>query len=92
MFGRREGESVWLWRIAVLAFLAAVSVSAVEAAGSPNEGKGGAEFTFSQVAILVAVGAAWGDARTNRGRDREEFKELKDEVHEFMKEVRKRDK
>ena len=84
-------ESRWLWRVAVVAFLAAVSVSAVEAAGSPNEGGSGSGFTFAQVALLVAIGAAWGDNRTNRARDREEFKALRDEFHEFVKEVRKHD-
>ena len=89
---KRHGrESVWLWRVAVVAFLAAVSVSAVEAAGSPNGASDGFTFTFPQVALLVAIGAAWGDNRTNRQRDREEFKSLRDEFHEFVKEVRKHD-
>lgn len=84
-------ESRWLWRVAVVAFLAAVSVSAVEASGTPPEGGSGFVFTFSQVALLVAVGAAWGDMRASRLRDREDFKALRDEFHEFVKEVRKRD-
>lgn len=85
----KQHESRWLWRIAVVSFAAAVSVASVEAATGPNGGGDGSVFTFSQVALLVAVGAAWGDNRTNRLRDREEFKALRDEFHEFVKEVRK---
>lgn len=87
----KRNESKWLWRIAVWSFLAAVSVASVEAATGPNGGQDGTVFTFSQVALLVAVGAAWGDNRTNRTRDREEFKALRDEFHEFVKEARKHD-
>ena len=36
------------------------------------------------VAVLVAVAAAWGDMRTNRNRDREEFKEFRQDVHERL--------
>lgn len=81
-------ESRWLWRVAVVAFLAAVSVSAVEAASGVNGQPDGSGFTFAQVAILVAVGAAWGDMRTNRVRDREDFKELRDEFHKYVSETR----
>ena len=87
----KRNESKWLWRIAVWSFLAAVSVASVEAATGPIGGLDGSGFTFAQVALLVAVGAAWGDNRTNRLRDREEFKALRDEFHEFVKEVRKHD-
>ena len=84
-------ESRWLWRVAVVAFLAAVSVASVEAAGTPPDGGGGFVFTFSQVALLVAVGAAWGDMRASRIRDREDFKALRDEFHEYVKEGKKHD-
>lgn len=87
----KQTESRWLWRVAVVSFVAALSVASVEAATGPNGGADGSGFTFSQVALLVAVGAAWGDNRTNRLRDREEFKALRDEFHEFVKEVRKHD-
>lgn len=87
----KHGESRWLWRVAVVSFVAALSVASVEAATGPIAGSDGSGFTFAQVALLVAVGAAWGDNRTNRLRDREEFKALRDEFHEFVKEVRKHD-
>lgn len=87
----KQHESRWLWRIAVVSFVAALSVASVEAATGPIGGVDGSGFTFAQVALLVAVGAAWGDNRTNRLRDREEFKALRDEFHEFVKEVRKHD-
>ena len=74
-----------MWHVAVFAFLASVSVSAVDAATSPNGGQDGFTFTFPQVALLVAVGAAWGDMRTNRNRDREEFKAFRDEFHDRLK-------
>lgn len=82
-------ESRWLWWLAVLCFAVGVSVSAVEAATGATEAGGGSAFTFAQVAILVAIGAAWGDMRTNRTRDREELKELREEFHEFVREAKK---
>lgn len=73
-------ESRWLWWVAVACFAVGVSVSAVEAATGATGGGDGSAFTFAQVAILVAIGAAWGDMRTNGQRDREEFKEFRAEV------------
>ena len=77
-------ESRWLWWVAVSCFVAGVSASAVEAATGATEAGGGSAFTFAQVALLVAVAAAWGDMRTNRNRDREEFKEFRQDVHERL--------
>lgn len=73
-------ESRWLWWVAVAAFLVGVSVSAVEAATGTTETGGGSAFTFAQVALLVAIGAAWGDMRTNRQRDREDFQRFQGDV------------
>ena len=73
-------QSRWLWWLAVAAFLVGVSVSAVEAATGATEAGGGSAFTFAQVAILVAIGAAWGDMRTNRQRDREDFQRFQGDV------------
>ena len=73
-------ESRWLWWLAVLCFAVGVSVSAVEAATGATEAGGGSAFTFAQVALLVAIGAAWGDMRTNRQRDREDFQRFQGDV------------
>lgn len=73
-------ESRWLWWVAVACFVAGVSVSAVEAATGATGGGDGSAFTFAQVAILVAIGAAWGDMRTNRQRDREDFQRFQGDV------------
>lgn len=83
-------ESRWLWWLAVLCFAVGVSVSAVEAATGATEAGGGSAFTFAQVAFLVAVAAAWGDMRTNRNRDREEFKAFRDDVHERMERMERK--
>jgi hypothetical protein len=77
-------ESRWLWWLAVSAFVAGVSVSAVQAATGASAVGVDSLFTFPQVALLVAVAAAWGDMRTNRNRDREEFKEFRQDVHERL--------
>ena len=82
--------SRWLWRVAVFAFLASVSVGAVDAATGANAVGGDSMFTFPQVALLVAVAAAWGDMRTNRNRDREEFKEFRQDVHERLERMERK--
>lgn len=80
----KDIQSRWLWRVAVAAFVASVSVGAVDAATGVLGVGGDSMFTFPQVALLVAVAAAWGDMRTNRNRDREEFKEFRQDVHERL--------
>ena len=80
----KEAQSRWLWRVAVASFFASVSVGAVDAATGVLGVGGDSMFTFPQVALLVAVAAAWGDMRTNRNRDREEFKEFRQDVHERL--------
>ena len=80
-------ESNWLWRVAVLAFLASVSVGAVDAATGASPVSGDSLFTFPQMALLVAVAAAWGDMRTNRIRDREEFKEHRKDMHDWLEKL-----
>ena len=86
----KEVQSRWLWRVAVVAFLASVSVGAVQAAVGLPAVSGDSLFTFPQVALLVAVAAAWGDMRTNRNRDREEFKEFRQDVHERMERMERK--
>jgi len=73
-------ESRWLWWVAVGCFTVGLSVSAVQAATGAVDAGGGPAFTFAQVALLVAIGAAWGDMRTNRSRDRDEFKDFRSDV------------
>ena len=80
----KEVQSRWLWRVAVASFIASVSVRAVQAATEHSAVGVDSLFTFPQVALLVAVAAAWGDMRTNRNRDREEFKEFRQDVHERL--------
>ena len=86
----KEVQSRWLWRVAVTAFGLSVLAGTVGATvGLPAVG-GDSMFTFPQVALLVAVAAAWGDMRTNRNRDREEFKEFRQDVHERMERMERK--
>ena len=73
-------QSRWLWRLAVVSFVASVSVGAVEAATEGAAVGMDSMFTFPQVALIVAVAAAWGDMRTNRNRDREDFQRFQGDV------------
>lgn len=80
----KDVRSKGLWWVAVAAFFASVSVGVVQAATGASAVGVDSLFTFPQVALLVAVAAAWGDMRTNRNRDREEFKEFRQDVHDRL--------
>lgn len=86
----KEAQSRWLWRVAVASFFASVSVGAVDAATGGSAVGADSMFTFPQVALLVAVAAAWGDMRTNRNRDRDEFKEFRQDVHERLERMERK--
>lgn len=70
-----------LWFVAVFAFSMSIVTAAV--AGQQGVGVGDVNFSWSQVLVLVALGAAWGDQRTDRRAMRRDIDELKAEFHEF---------
>lgn len=81
--------SRWLWRIASGAFSAAVLVFASPTlAGVAAVSLGDVQFSWGHVLALIAAAAAWGDARTNRQRDREEQKRDRDETRAEIRELR----
>lgn len=86
-------QSIWLWRIARASFAASLLVFASPTIASVAAvSVGDVQFSWGHVLVLIAAGAVWGDARTNRLRDREEQKrdrdELRAEVREFRTELK----
>jgi peptidoglycan/LPS O-acetylase OafA/YrhL len=80
--------SVWLWRLAQLGFAAMLLAIAIPAWAGQAIVLGDGAIPWVVLAALVTVGGAWGDLRTNRRRDREEFIEFKKQIHDEMKELR----
>lgn len=66
----------WLWRVAVVCFLGGVVLLLARPAWADAATVGGS-FTWTQVVILVGIGAAWGDMRRQVADLRRDFDDLR---------------
>lgn len=81
--------SRWLWRVATWACAGAALVFASPTLAAVSAvSVGEIQFSWGHVLALIAAAAAWGDARTNRLRDREEMKRDREETRAEIRELR----
>lgn len=66
----------WLWRVAVACFLSGVVLMLAKPAWAETPTPVGT-FTWTQVVLLVGVGAAWGDMRRQVADLRRDFDDLR---------------
>ena len=78
----RVGRTV-KWGLAVSAWLVAVIGSAIPAIASPALGVGEFSLSWAQLAMLIGIGAAWGDMRA-------QMRSLKDRVDKIEPHVHKK--
>lgn len=80
---------VWMWRLAVAFYSAGLIVFALPALAAVSAiSIGDVTFGWGHVLVLIGIGAAWQDVKTNRARDREEQKRDRDEIRAEVREMR----
>lgn len=80
--------SRWMWRVAQASFAASLLLLALPVQAGQGITVAGVDIPWAIAAGFVAVGAAWGDLKANRARDRAEFESFQREVRESLKEIR----
>lgn len=81
-------QSRWMWRTAQVSFFVSLLLLALPVQAGQGIVIAGVDVPWAIVAGFVAVGAAWGDLKANRTRDRAEFEAFQRDVKDGLKEIR----